>query len=248
MSNWPLPFKLRLAGAAAVLVTVVVVLVVTGGGGDPEQAPVPVTTEEWQAGREAGGWVSVEVPAEAAAFAAAPAELAGGRIAAFDLPAGTIVTAEMLHPPGTDLADDTAATVWVAADIGRWHGGPAAGERAVFAAMPAGCAALELELVDVEAGQVAVEADPSLFAALVEGEPWTVWASPAAGWEDQCPADAGPRAEPEDTAEDGAGAQDAEPGSAAAEDGAGAQGGEPGGAAAEDPGAQDGASGSAGAG
>lgn len=247
MSNWPLPFKLRLAGAAAVLVTVVVVLVVTGGGGDPEQAPVPVTTEEWQAGREAGGWVPVEVPAEAAAFAAAPAELAGGRIAAFDLPAGTIVTAEMLHPPGTDLADDTAATVWVAADIGRWHGGPAAGERAVFAAMPAGCAALELELVDVEAGQVAVEADPSLFAALVEGEPWTVWASPAAGWEDQCPADAGPRAEPEDAAED-AGAQDAEPGSGAAEDGAGAQGGEPGGAAAEDAGAQDGASGSAGAG
>ena len=209
MRDWPLPFKLRLAGAAGVLVTVVVVLVVTGGGGDPERVPVPVTTEEWQAGREAGreaaGWVPVEVPAEAAAFAAAPAELAGGRIAAFDLPAGTIVTAKMLHPPGTELADDTAATVWVAADIGRWHGGPAAGDLAVFAAGPAGCAALELELVDVEAGQVAVEADPALFAALVEGEPWTVWASPAAGWEDQCPADSGPSAEPGDTAGNGAG-------------------------------------------
>ncbi len=205
MRDWPLPFKLRLAGAAAVLVTVVVVLVVTGGGGDPEQAPVPVTTEEWQAGRDAAGWVPVEVPAEVAAFAAAPAELAGGRIAAFDLPAGTIVTAEMLHPPGTDLADDTAATVWVAADIGRWHGGPAAGDLAVFAAGPAGCAALELELVDVEAGQVAVEADPALFAALVEGEPWTVWASPAAGWEDRCLPDSGPSAGPGDTAGGGAG-------------------------------------------
>lgn len=215
MRDWPLPFKLRLAGAAAVLVTVVVALVVTGGGGDPERVPVPVTTEGWQAGREAAGWVPVEVPAEAAAFAAAPAELAGGRIAAFDLPAGTIVTADMLHPPGTWLADDTAATVWVAADIGRWHGGPTAGELAVFAAGPAGCAALELELVDVEAGQVAVEADPGLFAALVEGEPWTVWASPAAGWENRCPADAGPSTGTEDAASDGAGPEDALPGGAA---------------------------------
>ena len=215
MRDWPLPFKLRLAGAAGVLVTVVVVLVVTGGGGDPERAPVPVTTEEWQAGREAAGWVPVEVPVEAAAFAAAPAELAGGRIAAFDLPAGTIVTAEMLHPSGTDLADDTAATVWVAADIGRWHGGPAAGDLAVFAAGPAGCAALELELVDVEAGQVAVEAGPGLFAALVKGEPWTVWALPAAGWEDQCPADFGPSAEPGDTAGDDARTRDDSPGVAA---------------------------------
>ena len=198
MNDWPLPFKLRLAGAAGVLVAVVVVLVATGGGGGVQRAPVPVTTEEWQAGREAGGWVPVEVPAGAAAFAAAPAELGGDRIAAFDLPAGTIVTAEMLHPPGAGIADDTATTVWVAADTGRWHGGPTAGELAVFAAEPAGCAALELELVDVETGQVAVEAGPALFAALVEGEPWTVWASPAAGWEDRCPDDAGPDPEAAD--------------------------------------------------
>ena len=190
MNDWPLPFKLRLAGAAGVLVAVAVVLVATGGGGGVQRAPVPVTTEEWQAGREAGGWAPVEVPAEAAAFAASPAELGGDRIAAFDLPAGTIVIAEMLRPPGAGIADDTATTVWVAADTGRWHGGPTAGELAVFAAEPAGCAALELELVDVETGQVAVEAGPALFAALVEGEPWTVWASPAAGWEDRCPAEA----------------------------------------------------------
>ena len=105
--------------------------------------------------------------------------------------------------------------MWVAADIGRWHGGPAAGDLAVFAAGPAGCAALELELVDVEAGQVAVEADPGLFAALVEGEPWTVWASPAAGWEDQCPPDSGPSAEPGNTARGGAGTHDDSPGGTA---------------------------------
>ncbi|MYB08763.1 MAG: hypothetical protein F4Y28_02130 [Acidimicrobiia bacterium] len=190
MSNWPLPFKLRLAGAAGVLTVVVVVLLVAGGGGNSKQALVPVTAEQWQAGQEAGGWVPVEVPAEAAVLAVPPSELAEGRIAAFDLPAGAVVTAEMLREPGARLVDDTATTVWVAADTGRWHGGPIAGEKAVFASKAAGCAALELEVVDFETGQVAVMAGPDLFAALVDGEPWTVWASPVAGWGARCPADA----------------------------------------------------------
>ena len=189
MRNWPLPFKLRLAGAAAVLVVVVVVLLATSRGGGTERAAVPVTTEHWQAGQEVRAWVPVEVPKEASGLAALPGELAGGRVAAFDLPPGTIVIAEMLREPGAKVVDDAATTVWVAADTGRWHGGPTAGELAVFAAEPAGCAALEFEVVDVESGQVAVVADPDLFAQLIEGEPWTVWASPVAGWGNQCPAD-----------------------------------------------------------
>lgn len=224
MSNWPLPFKLRLAGAAGVLVAVVVVLLVTGGGGGSEQALVPVTTEQWQAGREAGGWVPVEVPAEAAVLAVAPAELAEGRIAAFDLPAGTLITAEMLRERGAQLIDETATTVWVAADTGRWHGGPTAGELAVFASEAAGCAALELEVVDVETGQVAVVADPDLFAALVEGEPWTLWASPAAGWGAQCPADTAADADetPDSSADgDGDSSADGENDDGAGGDGAG---------------------------
>ena len=191
MSNWPLSFRLRLAGAAVVLVVVVVVLLVTSGGGGVERGLVTVTSEQWQAGREAGGWVPVAVPKEAAALAVPPAELVGGRIAAYDLPAGTMVTAEMLREPGAQVVDESATTVWVAADTRRWHGGPNPGDLAVFAAEAAGCVSLELEVVDVETGQIAVEAAPELFAELVEGEPWTVWASPVAGWSDQCPAGAG---------------------------------------------------------
>ena len=189
MNEWPLAFKLRAAGVAAVVVLVLAAVFFFGGDEDPELFPVPVASERWVADRPVGGWAPIEAHATVAALAAPLSEFAVERVAAVNVPAGTIVTRDMLRPVGSAAVGEDSATVWITADLTRWHGGAAAGEAAVFSQTPGGCAALELVLADVEGSQVAVEATPELFATLVEGEPWTLWASPVEGWAEQCPAD-----------------------------------------------------------
>ena len=185
MTEWPLAMKIRVAAVGAAIVVVVVAVWLLRPSDAPAEFPVAVTTEEWRAGQPAGGWVPVMAPA-AVAVLAEPVDQLTGRVAAYPVPAGSVVSPAMLRPEGSAAQQHDVAPVWVLADTARWHGELVSGQRAVFARTPAGCAEMELVLLEVSGNQVAVEAGPELFATLVVGEPWHIWAAPSGGWADRC--------------------------------------------------------------
>ncbi len=169
--------------AAAVIVVVVALSVLLFGRSEPETTvQVVATAEDWSPGREPGEYVMVEMPEESAALFVTPEQLAD-RVPAVAVPAGTVVSAALMADSAVPAASDlSAALLAVAVDPSLWpEPGPRAGDAAVLAAEPGGCAAAVLPVVLVGEGTVVVEAGPRL-AAVLGPTVWWIWESPAAGW------------------------------------------------------------------
>ena len=169
--------------AAALIVVVVALSVWLFGRPDPEATvPVVAATEDWAAGREPGAYALVEMPEESAALFVTAAQLAD-RVPAVAVPAGTVVSAALMADSAVPAASDlSAALLAVAVDPSLWpEPGPRAGDAAVLAAQPGGCAAAVLPVVLVGEGTVVVEAGPQLAAARGPTV-WWIWESPPAGW------------------------------------------------------------------
>ena len=169
--------------AAALIVAVVALCVWLFGRPAPEtMVQVVATAEDWPAGRTPGEYVLVEMPEEAAALFVTVDQLAD-RVPAVVVPAGTVVSGALLADSALPAASDlSVALLAVTVDRSLWpEPGPRAGDIAVLAAQPGGCATAVLPVLVVGEGTVVVEAGPQL-AALLGPTVWWIWESPAAGW------------------------------------------------------------------
>lgn len=185
MATNPVPMsgQARRFTAAALIVVVVALSVWLFGRPEPETTvPVVAAAEDWPAGREPGEYVTVEIPEESAALFVTADQLAD-RVPAVAVPAGTVVSAALLADSAVPAASDlSAALLAVAVEPALWpEPGPRAGDAAVLAAQPGGCAAAVLPVVLVGEGTVVVEAGPQL-AAVLGPTVWWIWESPPAGW------------------------------------------------------------------
>ena len=169
--------------AAALIVVVVALSVWLFGRPEPETTvQVVAAAEDWPAGREPGEYVIVEMPEESAALFVTADQLAD-RVPAVAVPAGTVVSAALLTDSAVPAASDlSAALLAVAVDASLWpEPGPRAGDAAVLAAQPGGCAVAVLPVVLAGEGTVVVEAGPRL-AEVLGPAVWWIWESPPAGW------------------------------------------------------------------
>lgn len=170
--------------AAALVVVLVALSVWLFGRPEPPEPTVPVVVaaEDWPPGREPGEFVTVEMPETTAALFVTPDQLAG-QVPAMAVPAGTVVSEALLADPAAAVASDlSAALLAVTVDPSLWPDpGPRAGDAAVLATEPGGCAAAVLPIVIVGEGRVVVEARPQL-AAVLGPTVWWIWQSPPAGW------------------------------------------------------------------
>ena len=169
--------------AAAVIVVVVALLLWLFGRPEPQPTvPVIAAAEDWPAGREPGEFVTVEIP-EASADLFVTADELAERVPAVAVPAGTVVSESLLTDSVLPAASDlSAALLAVTVDPSLWPDpGPRAGDAAVLAAQPGGCATAVLPVVVVGEGTVVVEARPQL-AAVLGPTVWWIWESPPAGW------------------------------------------------------------------
>ena len=184
MTDLPLSAQGQRFAAAGLVVALVAVSVWLFGRPEPPEPTVQVVAaaEDWPAGREPGGFVTVEMPETSAGLFVTPDQLAG-RVPAVAVPAGAVVSGALLADPGASAATDlSAALLAVAVDLSLWpEPGPAAGDTAVLAAEPGGCAAAVLAVVAASEGSVVVEAGPAL-AAVLGPAVWWIWESPPAGW------------------------------------------------------------------
>ena len=173
----------RLA-AAGVLLAVTVVLVVLFGRPAPAPAVgVVVTVEQWTQGT-AGQMAVVDVPESLSGLLVTPDGL-GNSVAAFDIPANTLLTAAMLTPPAAgDTAELGFARVRLEANVSLWPApGPRPGDEAVFGRAAGGCALLEAEVLAVEEGSGAlVVAVPPEAVAWAAGGELAAWPPAAGGW------------------------------------------------------------------
>lgn len=184
----PMSGQVRRFTAAALIVAVVALSVWLFGRAEPETTvQVVAAAEDWPAGREPGEYVIVEMPEESAALFVTADQLAG-RVPAAAVPAGTVVSPALLADSAVVAASDLSATLLaVAVDPSLWpEPGPRAGDAAVLAEQPGGCAAAVLPVVLVGEGTVVVEAGPQL-AEILGPTVWWIWESPPAGWPG-CPA------------------------------------------------------------
>lgn len=186
------PQAQRFVAAGGVVVAVALALLVFGRPGDDEPTvAVVAAAEPWAAGRTPGDYVTVQVPASSAALFVTPSELEG-RVPATAVPAGVVLSAALLvdQDDGLSAADPTAALLAVRVDSSLWPDpGPAAGDTAVLAAAPGGCATAVLALAGVGDSTVVVEAGPATARVLAPST-WWVWKSPSVGWP-SCPAGPG---------------------------------------------------------
>ena len=169
--------------AAALIVVVVALAVWLFGRPVPEPTvQVVAAAEDWPAGREPGEYVTLEMPEESAALFVTAEQLTD-RVPAVAVPAGTVVSPALLADSALPAASDlSAALLAVAVNPALWpEPGPRAGDAAVLAAQPGGCAAAVLPVVLVGEGTVVVEAGPQL-AAVLGPVVWWIWESPPAGW------------------------------------------------------------------
>ncbi|MYB27931.1 MAG: hypothetical protein F4X38_02220 [Acidimicrobiaceae bacterium] len=195
MATSPVPMsgQTQRFAAAALIVVAVALSVWLFGRPEPETTvPVVAAAEDWPAGREPGEFVIVEMPEESAALFVTADQLAD-QVPAVAVPAGTVVSAALLADSAVPAASDlSAALLAVAVDPSLWpEPGPRAGDAAVLAAQPGGCAAAVLPVVLVGEGTVVVEAGPQL-AAVLGPTVWWIWESPPAGWPGCPPAPATP--------------------------------------------------------
>ena len=169
--------------AAALIVVVVALSVWLFGRPEPQTTvQVVAAAEDWPAGREPGEYVTVEMPEESAALFVTVDQLAD-RVPAVAVPAGTVVSLALLADSALPAASDlSSALLAVAVDRSLWpEPGPRAGDNAVLAAQPGGCATAVLPVVLVGEGTVVVEVGAQL-AAVLGPTVWWIWESPAAGW------------------------------------------------------------------
>lgn len=179
----PMSGQARRFAAAALIVVVVVVAVWLFGRPEPQRTVhVVAAAEDWPAGHEPGEFVTVEMPEASAALFVTAGQLAD-RVPAVAVPAGTVVSGTMLTDSVVPAASDlSAALLAVAVDPSLWPDpGPRAGDAAVLAAQPGGCATAVLPVVVAGEGTVVVEARPQL-AAVLGPTVWWIWESPPAGW------------------------------------------------------------------
>lgn len=178
-----MPGQARRFAAAALIVVVVVLAVWLFGRSEPQPTvQVVAAAEDWPAGREPGEFVTVEMPEAAAALFVTADQLAD-RVPAVAVPEGTVVSGAMLTDSVPPVASDlSSAVLAVAVDPSLWPDpGPRAGDAAVLAARPGGCATAVLPVVAAGEGTVVVEAPPQL-AAVLGPTVWWIWESPPAGW------------------------------------------------------------------
>ncbi|MCE2512588.1 MAG: hypothetical protein J4F50_08575 [Acidimicrobiia bacterium] len=183
--------------AAALIVAAVVLSVWLFGRKEPQPTvQVVAAAEDWPAGREPGEFVTVEMT-EASAGLFVTADQLTDRVPAVPVPAGTVVSHTLLTDSALPAASDlSAALLAVAVDPSLWpEPGPRAGDAAVLAEQPGGCATAVLPLVVVGEGTVVVEARPQL-AEVLGPTVWWIWESPPAGWPG-CPT---PASQPEEPA------------------------------------------------
>ncbi|MCY4068765.1 MAG: hypothetical protein OXE79_06650 [Acidimicrobiaceae bacterium] len=172
----------RFAAAALVVAMVGVSLWLFGRPEPQVSVPVVAAAEDWPAGREPGSFTTVELPAESAALFVTPEQMTG-MVPAVAVPAGTVVSASLLTESAVPAASElSAALLAVAVDPALWpEPGPSAGDTAVLARQPGGCAVAVLPIVLAGEQAVVVEAEPQL-AAVLGPLVWWIWESPAAGW------------------------------------------------------------------
>ena len=171
----------RFAAAGLVVLAVAASVWLFGRPAPPAATIQAVAAAEpWQANREPGAFVTVEVPAAAAALFVTPDELAG-RVPTVPVPAGAVLSEAMLAAAGPP-ADPAAAALTVPVTLSLWpEPGPAAGDTAVVAARPGGCAHAIVAVLGASETQLTVEAGPDLAHRLAGGA-WWAWESPPAGW------------------------------------------------------------------
>ena len=186
-TSWPVSLRWRLLAAGIVLAATVATIAALSRDGEPTPAvTVVAAAQRWTAGHPPGELLTIDMPAENAAFFVHPTELAGA-IAAVDVPEGTLVSPQMLRP--RQSGDDSRRTALMQFRVNGelWpHPGPAPGNRAVFSSSPGGCAAALVTLVAVSGdgaaeSSVTVEADPELAAELSDGQ-WWIWEAPPGRW------------------------------------------------------------------
>ena len=185
MATNPVPMsgQARRYMAAALIVVVVAVLVWLFGRPEPQPTvQVVAAAEDWPAGREPGEFVTVEIPEASAALFVTADQLAD-RVPVVAVPAGTVLSEALLADSAAPAASDLSATLLaVAVDPSLWPDpGPRAGDVAVLAAQPGGCATAVLPVVVAGEATVVVEAAPQL-AAVLGPTVWWIWKSPSAGW------------------------------------------------------------------
>ena len=170
----------RLA-AASLIVTLVAASIWLFGRPEPTVLVV-AAAEDWPAAREPGAFVTVELP-ESAADLFVTAEQLPGRVPAVAVPAGAVVSHALLVDATAAVASDlSAALLAVNVNPSLWpYPGPRAGDAAVLAAEPGGCATAVLPVVMLDDGALVVEARPQLASVLGPTQ-WWVWESPPAGW------------------------------------------------------------------
>ncbi len=192
MATGPVPMsgQAQRFTAAALIVVVVVLLVWLFGRPEPQPTvQVVAAAEDWPAGRQPGEFVTVEMPEASAALFVTADQLAD-RVPAVAVPAGTVLSEALLADSAPPAASDlSAALLAVVVDPSLWPDpGPRAGDIAVLAAQPGGCATAVLPVVVAGEATVVVEARPQL-AAVLGPTVWWIWESPPSGWPG-CPAPA----------------------------------------------------------
>ena len=182
------PAAQRYAAAGAVVIAVALAVWLFGRPPEPDPTvAVVAAAEPWQAGREPGAFVVVEVPADSAALFVTPDQLAG-RLPMSLVPAGTVVSAAMLADADEAASAPDTTLLAVAVHLALWPApGPAPGDSAVLAATAGGCAAAVTTVIAATESALVIEASPDL-AAVVGPERLWAWESPPAGWP-TCPAE-----------------------------------------------------------
>ena len=155
---------------------------------DPPQAEVVVTSEYWIKGAATAGFQLVSLPVDIAERFAEPAALVGA-VAAVDIPAGVYVARSQLVAksdidPDSELAAQTRMSF--AANFSPWpQPPPSAGDWAVIATKPGGCALHVLQLAAASDSTVVLTVNASLakeLSEVVSRQPLVLWQSPSAGW------------------------------------------------------------------
>ncbi len=210
VTAWPVSLRWRLLAVLLILAATITSLWLLSLGKDkPDEILVVAATERWTEGYLVGQHAVIAVPADLAPLFVTPDDLKG-KTASVDVPEGTVVSAEMLRPEKPSDKNRTTTLMAFSVSASLWPTpGPTAGDPAVFASAPGGCAvAIErLAAVEMETSEVkvTVEATPTLAATLSDYE-WWIWESPPGGWP-QCLSSNTNTTVPTTTAAPSAGAQ-----------------------------------------
>ncbi|MXW42379.1 MAG: hypothetical protein F4Z91_04705 [Acidimicrobiia bacterium] len=186
VTAWPVSLRWRLLAVLLVLAatTAAIFLLSLERNGQAEILVV-ATTERWLQDHPVGEHTLIPVPAGLASLFVQPDDLKN-KAASVDIPEGSLVAAQMLRSHRSSDNERATALMAFVASASMWPSpGPAAGDPAVFASSPGGCATAIQRLVAVEdegaAMKVTLEVTPELAEVLADRE-WWIWQSPPSGW------------------------------------------------------------------